>query len=107
MDVAVAPYSAEGFYFSPLKVYEAMAAGLPVVASAVGQVSRVIDDGVTGLLCQPDDAASMARQLVKLEADPTLRRRIGGAARSEILAHHTWPLRVDEIFDLAGVASKG
>jgi glycosyltransferase involved in cell wall biosynthesis len=102
MDVTVAPYSAEGFYFSPLKVYEAMAAGVPVVASRVGQVARVIDDGVTGLLCEPDDAASMARQLKVLHGDAKLRDRMGAAARDEIFAHHTWPLRVKEIFSLAG-----
>lgn len=57
MDVAVAPYPPlDHFYFSPLKLFEYMAAGLPIVASRIGQLEELIDDGVTGLLCQPGDA---------------------------------------------------
>ena len=56
MDVAVAPYPMlPDFYFSPLKVFEYMAAGLPVVASRIGQLATLIEDGVNGLLCTPDD----------------------------------------------------
>ncbi|MDP9393449.1 MAG: glycosyltransferase family 4 protein, partial [Actinomycetota bacterium] len=54
MDIAVAPYPAlEPFYFSPLKVYEYLAAGLPVVASRIGQVGAVLDDGRLGVLVEP------------------------------------------------------
>ena len=102
MDVSVAPYAADGFYFSPLKVYEAMAAGVAVVASRVGQVPNVIEEGVTGLLCEPGDAASMAERLKALHADRALCARIGAAARDEIYARHTWPQRVEHIYRLAG-----
>ena len=51
MDVACAPYPAGGSdYFSPLKVYEYLAAGLPVVASAVGQIPAALDHGRLGRL---------------------------------------------------------
>ncbi|WLT40052.1 glycosyltransferase [Synechocystis sp. B12] len=54
MSVAVAPYPAsDNFYFSPLKVVEYMAAGLPVVASCIGQLPDIIDDRVTGILYPP------------------------------------------------------
>jgi glycosyltransferase involved in cell wall biosynthesis len=52
MDVAVAPYpDMEQFYCSPLKVFEYMAAGLPVIASRIGQIEQLIQPGKTGVLC--------------------------------------------------------
>ncbi|MCG9893728.1 MAG: glycosyltransferase family 4 protein [Thermosynechococcaceae cyanobacterium MS004] len=102
MDVAVAPYPAlEQFYFSPLKVYEYMAAGLPVVASDVGQLREVIQSGVNGLLCPAGDAAALTQSLVVLQQQPALRQRLGQAAQDTILAQHTWHQRVAQILDLA------
>jgi len=56
MDVATAPYRGlADFYFSPLKVYEYLASGMPVVASRIGQLATLIRNNQTGLLCRPDD----------------------------------------------------
>lgn len=102
MDAAVVPYSAEGAaYFSPLKLFEYMAAGLPIVASAIGQVREVIADNVTGLLCQPGDAAALAETLERLRADASLRRRLGTAARAHVVANHTWDHVARQILDIA------
>ena len=91
MDVAVAPYpEQEDFYFSPLKVYEYMAAGLPVVASRIGQLSELIEHEANGLLCPPGDSAALAQSLHRLRLDPDLRRRLGSVARSTVLRDHTW-----------------
>jgi glycosyltransferase involved in cell wall biosynthesis len=91
MDVAVAPYPAmEGFYFSPLKLFEYMAAGRAVVASDIGQISGVLEEGVTGLLCAPGEPVSLAACLLKLESNPGLRRALGAAARARVLGRHTW-----------------
>jgi glycosyltransferase involved in cell wall biosynthesis len=91
MDVGTAPYSSRpDFYFSPLKLYEYMAAGLAVAASKLGQIAEVIEDGIDGLLCQPDDAAALATALLNLRADPALRRRLASAARQKVLRHNSW-----------------
>jgi glycosyltransferase involved in cell wall biosynthesis len=104
MDVAVAPYPAlTNFYFSPLKVYEYMAAGLPVVASRVGQLDGLIEHGVNGLLCHPDDPAALAEALGVLRLDPGLRERLGRAARATILRGHTWEAAARRILGSAGI----
>jgi glycosyltransferase involved in cell wall biosynthesis len=66
----------------PIAWLEALAAGKAVVASETGPGPEVIDDGVTGLLCNPRDPSSIAGKIVRLLRDRDLRRRLGVAARS-------------------------
>ena len=107
MDVGVAPYPMLArFYFSPLKVYEYMAAGLPIVASRVGQLIQILQDEVNGLLCPPGDAAAVAEALARLHAEPELRRQLGQAARASVVRDHTWEQAARRIFDLAGIRSR-
>jgi glycosyltransferase involved in cell wall biosynthesis len=75
----------------PMSIIEAMAAGLPVVASAVGGIPELVEDGRTGLLVAPGDAAAFGRALEALAGDAELRRRLGTAARR----------RAEREFDLA------
>ena len=101
MDIAVAPYPRlERFYFSPLKVYEYMAAGLAVVASRIGQLSEIIHAGRNGLLCEPGDADDLATQLLRLSGDAALRVRLGDAARQTIAVSHTWDHVAKRIFGI-------
>jgi glycosyltransferase involved in cell wall biosynthesis len=95
MDVLVAPYPAmDSFYFSPLKLFEYMAAGKPIVASAIGQIHEIIQDGVSGLLIPPGDANALAEQVLRLRHDPSLCDRLGGEARRIAFASHGWAHRV-------------
>lgn len=104
MTAAVAPYTGEaGFYFSPLKVFEYMAAGLPVVASRLGQLARVIEDGVTGLLCPADDPEALAAALERLYHDADLRARLGRAARQRAVREHSWDSVCHRLLDIAGL----
>jgi glycosyltransferase involved in cell wall biosynthesis len=77
-DVFVLPSYAEGL---PMSVLEAMAAGMPVLASAVGGIPDVITDGVNGFLSAPGDRAMVERLLRRLLLDAPLRARVGAAAR--------------------------
>ncbi|MHC0063001.1 glycosyltransferase family 4 protein [Nostoc sp. UIC 10890] len=102
MDVAVAPYAAQSdFYFSPLKVYEYMAAGLPVVVSQIGQLADLIDPEVNGILCPPGDAIALAEALEKLWRSPPFRHTLGQAARQTVIANHTWDAIAQKILCIA------
>ena len=103
MDVGVAPYRAlEDFYFSPLKVVEYMAAGLPVVASAIGQVTTLIHHDETGVLFAPGDPGELAAALERVHANERLRYRLGAAARAFVADRCTWGHVLQRVLDLAG-----
>jgi glycosyltransferase involved in cell wall biosynthesis len=64
----------------PLAILEAGAAGIPVVASRVGGVPELIQDGMTGLMFESGNDVALAARLTELLADPALMRRMGKAA---------------------------
>lgn len=104
MDAAVAPYpSRDDFYFSPLKVFEYMAAGLPVAASRIGQIADLIRDGETGILLPPGDPGALSSALLRLSRDPALRARLGKAAREDVLGTFSWAAIAGRILRLAGL----
>jgi glycosyltransferase involved in cell wall biosynthesis len=107
MDVAVAPYlPLTPFYFSPLKMFEYMAAGLPVVASRIGQITRVIQNDINGVLFSPGDALDLAAALKSLRNDPEKRIRLGREARKSVLQKHTWQQVVLRILETERLASQ-
>jgi glycosyltransferase involved in cell wall biosynthesis len=79
-DVFVLPSLTEG---SPLVLFEAMGAGLPIVASAVGGIPEMISDGESGLLVPPDDADRLADALARVLSDGELRERLAVVAREQ------------------------
>jgi glycosyltransferase involved in cell wall biosynthesis len=81
LDVVVLTSRSEGL---PLVLMEAMAAGRPVAATCVGGVPELIDHDRTGLLHDPGDAATLARHLLMLLAEPGRARRIGADARAAV-----------------------
>jgi glycosyltransferase involved in cell wall biosynthesis len=68
----------------PVALMEAMAAGRPVVASALSGIPELVEDGVNGLLVAPGDAAAVASALGSLLADPALGRRLGERGREKV-----------------------
>lgn len=103
-DAALAPYpppNGHPFYFSPLKLFEYMACGVPVVAADLGQISSVIRDGHTGLLYAAGELDPLVAACDRLLADPGLRRRLGEAGSAEVRASYTWDGNAARIVDLA------
>jgi glycosyltransferase involved in cell wall biosynthesis len=91
MDIVLALYPGLSFfYYSPVKLFEYMAAGKAVVATQIGQISELIQNGENGLLCKPEDSESMVRNLNRLIEDPVLRNRLGLRAHETIRQHHSW-----------------
>lgn len=87
--VGVAPYEPHDFfYFCPLKIIEYMAAGLPVVASDLGDIPRLLDS--TGVVVDPADDRGLAEAIADLVLDRPRAARLGTAARSKALGTLTW-----------------
>ena len=82
VDVFVLPSLSEGL---PLSLLEAMAAGVPVVATRVGGVGEAIEDGKTGLLVPPGDRQALAEGIMKLLDDRTLARQMGKSAQETVV----------------------
>lgn len=105
-DVAVAPYPAlASFSFSPLKLYEYLAAGTPVVASAIGQIPAVLDRGRWGTLVPAGDVDALAEALQYAAIDPAAKER-AAAARRHALRHHGWDQRARDIVQLTDEADE-
>ncbi len=80
-DVFVLPSRREGF---PMVLLEAMACGLPVIATRVGDIDRIIEHGVSGLVVEPADTAALQQALQTVLAEPDRAQRMGTAARERV-----------------------
>jgi glycosyltransferase involved in cell wall biosynthesis len=93
-DVFILPSHHEGM---PMSIIEAMAAGLPVVATRVGGIIDQVVDGKTGFLVQPGDANHLSAVLAKLIGDKELRMRMGTAGREKAVNQYDIDIKVDAI----------
>lgn len=98
-DVAVAPYPSlpEELWFSPLKLYEYMAAGKAVIASKAGQIAEVIRHGHNGVLVQPGNVPQLTQAMIDLLDDPEQRQKLGENARRQAAAEHSWTAATEQL----------
>lgn len=99
----ILPSPSEGL---PDAVLEAMAAGLPVVAFAVGGIPELVENGETGLLVEPGDVPGLARAIDKIAGDPTWRAQAGAKAR-ERARDFSWECVVRKNLDAMAPAKSG
>jgi starch synthase len=98
-DVVTIPYPQlpEELWFSPLKLYEYMAAGKAIVASSAGQITEVIQDGYNGILVEPGNVDELAQAIINLFKDPTRRERLGQNARQQAVTQHSWEQYINRL----------
>ncbi len=96
--IGVAPFrtdahpalQAAGFFWSPLKVYEYMAAGLPVVLPDIAPLHTIVRDSGEGALYAEGDLAALAQAIARLLDDPPAARAMGERGRTRVTAHYSW-----------------
>jgi glycosyltransferase involved in cell wall biosynthesis len=91
LDIVTVQYpKSDLWYPSSMKLFECMAAGKPVVASAVPQVDEIIRDGWNGFLFEQGNMDEFVRKLLALAGSPALRAKFGRNARQTVLDSYTW-----------------
>jgi glycosyltransferase involved in cell wall biosynthesis len=107
-DVLLAPYqesvSTSGHddpaeWMSPLKIFEYMAAGKPMLCSRLPVLHEVLTHDENAWLCDPNDPADWAEALTRLRNRPEKRVQLGERARREFERHHTWSSRAQKVLE--------
>jgi len=93
------------FETTPIALMEAAACGRPVVTTNVGGIPKMVEDGVTGLLCRDHSAASIAQTILKIAKDRDLCQRMGSAAYARWQRDFSLDRTVDEYLGLLSSAS--
>lgn len=107
-DIVVAPYpQINFFYFSPIKLFEYMSVGKPIIASNIGQIGEVLEHGKTGLLIEPGNYDELAKGILTLLEDEDLKTKLGMNARIEVEKKYSWECNARKIMGIyKGLISK-
>jgi alpha-maltose-1-phosphate synthase len=113
--IGVAPFNtaahpalrSAGFFWSPLKVYEYMAAGLPVVTAAIHPLDQVIRAGQEGALFAEGDLPGLAAVIARLLDDPATAQAMGRRARERVVAHYSWARHCEALEGIMQAIAKG
>jgi glycosyltransferase involved in cell wall biosynthesis len=103
-DMGVAPYDtsrlgqlALGFYWSPLKIFEYMAAGLPTITIARAPLTEIVREGREGVFFREGDAEDLARAIASLADAPSERAALGQSARERVVARYSWAVHCAQL----------
>ena len=108
MDIVLAPYPKVDFWYpSSVKIFEYMAAGKAVVATDVGQVPEIIEEGINGYLFDPDRKHELGEKILALVDSPETRRRFGEKARRDVEQRWNWKSMAHQMLEIfAGVIQR-
>ena len=95
-DVVINPSLSEAFGMS---LVEAMATQTPVIATRIGGMTEIVDDGVTGLLSEPGNPQALAEATVEIISNPERARAMGIAGRSKVLQCYCWSKIAESLVD--------
>ena len=88
-------------WMSPIKMFEYLAAGVPVIASSLPSLGEILEDGRNALMVSPDRHDEWSAALDRLLASPELARSLGDTAHREYKARHTWSARANSLLGIA------
>jgi len=98
IDIALAPYEdLDHFYFSPLKIFEYMAAAKPVVAPPLGQITELIENHHSGILLKENNDRQLIENIIELSRDRTKSDLLGKQAKETVVSHYTWTANAQKI----------
>lgn len=114
-DVLLMPYARRGIqgatrnadtsrWASPMKMFEYMASGIPIVASDLPVLGEVLRDGTNALIAAADDVSSWQAAIRRLLEKPELASRLSACAHRDLVEHHTWDARVRRIVEGLGLS---
>lgn len=102
-DIFVSPHipNSDGsqFFGSPTKLFEYMAMGKGIVASNLGQIGYILDDGITGSLVEPGNSEQLENGIFELLNNEKLCKKMGLSARKKVIEHYTWGQHVRRILE--------
>jgi glycosyltransferase involved in cell wall biosynthesis len=101
-DITVAPYKKMDveFWGSPMKLFEYMASGTPLITSSIGQLSEIIKNDENGLLVEPGDICALSLAMERLINNPTLGNHLSHNARVDVERSFSWEKYIDQLENL-------
>lgn len=88
------------YHQSPVKIFEYMAMGKPIIASNLGQISGILKHEETALLVEPGNINQLTKEILRLMDDEKLAERLGGKAREEVIKNFTWQKNAERVISL-------
>lgn len=102
-DIFVSPHNLQidgkEFFGSPTKLFEYMAMGKGIVASNLGQISKVLEKDRTAILVKPGNVEELIEGILKLAKDKNLREKLGDNARNEVILNYTWQKNIERLME--------
>lgn len=104
-DITLAPFNPKkhemtnkySLFYTPLKIFEYMACGKPIISTSTGNVKKMITNGVTGILIEPGDSKALAEKIIYLIHETDLRYELGINARKKVVEKYSWKKHVEQL----------